>query len=89
VRERVFVCGRHLLDVDRVDLVPIALRRDQRLSQSGIVDPGSPDGVAVAIVTFAPSFSAGTETLTRTASWLAKHIDLHSHAASAGSPTAE
>jgi hypothetical protein len=44
--------------------------------QSGIVDPGSPSGVAVALVAFAPSFSAGTEMITRTASWLKGHLTL-------------
>jgi hypothetical protein len=44
--------------------------------QSGIVDPGSSSGAAVAIVAFAPSFGAGTEMLTRTASWLNHHLAL-------------
>jgi hypothetical protein len=44
--------------------------------QSGIVDPSSPSGVAVALVASAPSFSAGTEMLTRTASWLRGHLTL-------------
>jgi hypothetical protein len=44
--------------------------------QSGIVDPGSSNGAAVAIVAFAPSFGAGTEMLTRTASWLNHHLAL-------------
>jgi hypothetical protein len=44
--------------------------------QSGIIDPGSTNGVAVAIVTQAPDFDAGTETLTRTASWLSHHLNL-------------
>lgn len=57
--------------------------------QSGIVNPGSPDGVAVAIVVSAPSFAAGTETLTRTASWLAKHLASQSHSSSGACPTAE
>jgi hypothetical protein len=57
--------------------------------QSGIIEPGSPNGVAVAIVTSAPSFAAGTETLTRTASWLAKHLGRQSHASSGACPTAE
>ncbi|MGO9762530.1 MAG: hypothetical protein ACLP1Q_14840 [Solirubrobacteraceae bacterium] len=35
--------------------------------QSGIVDPGSSSGAAVAIVNQAPDFGAGTETLTRVA----------------------
>ncbi|HTZ88581.1 MAG TPA: hypothetical protein VMB05_18105 [Solirubrobacteraceae bacterium] len=42
--------------------------------QSGIVDPTSSRGVAVAIVAVAPSFSVGTEMLTRTASWLSRHL---------------
>jgi len=48
--------------------------------QSGIVNPGSSRGAAVAVVAFAPSFSAGTEMLTRTASWLNHHLALTSHA---------
>lgn len=44
--------------------------------QSGIVDPGSSSGVAVAIVNQAPDFGAGTETLTRVASWLNRHLHL-------------
>jgi hypothetical protein len=44
--------------------------------QSGIVDPGTARGAAVAIVAFAPSFGAGTEMLTRTASWLHTHLRL-------------
>lgn len=46
--------------------------------QSGIVDPGSPRGAVVAIVAFAPSFAAGTEMLTRTATWLHEHLRLTS-----------
>jgi hypothetical protein len=46
--------------------------------QSGIIDPDSSDGAAVAIVAFAPSFAAGTEMLTRTASWLNHHLQLSS-----------
>jgi hypothetical protein len=46
--------------------------------QSGIIDPGSSDGAAVAIVAFAPSFATGTEMLTRTASWLNHHLQLSS-----------
>ena len=46
--------------------------------QSGIVDPGSSKGAAVAIVAFAPSFAAGTEMLTRTASWLRHYLRLSS-----------
>lgn len=48
--------------------------------QSGVIDPDSSDGVAVAIVTKAPDFGAGTETLTRVASWLKDHIVLSSRA---------
>jgi hypothetical protein len=48
--------------------------------QTGIVDPGSSDGAAVAIVAFAPSFASGTEMLTRTASWLHDHLQLSSRA---------
>ncbi len=48
--------------------------------QSGIVNPGSSSGAAVAIVAFAPSFGAGTEMLTRTASWLSHHLASTSHA---------
>jgi hypothetical protein len=44
--------------------------------QSGIIDPGSTSGAAVSIVSFAPSFAAGTEVLTRTATWLRAHIAL-------------
>ncbi len=44
--------------------------------QSGIVNPGSSSGAAVAIVAYAPSFSAGTEMLTRIASWLAHNLIL-------------
>lgn len=45
--------------------------------QSGIIDPRSPsNGVAVAIVAFAPSFGAGTEMLTSTATWLRQHLRL-------------
>jgi len=47
--------------------------------QSGIIDPGSSSGAAVAIVDFAPSFSAGTEALTRAASWLNHHLALTPH----------
>lgn len=46
--------------------------------QSGVIDPGSSSGAAVAIVAFAPSFAAGTEMLTRTASWLSHHLQLSS-----------
>lgn len=51
---------------------------DYLVRQSGIVDPGSSSGVAVAIVAFAPSFAAGTEMLTSTASWLRHHLRLSS-----------
>jgi hypothetical protein len=51
--------------------------------QSGIVDPGTSSGAAVAIVAFAPSFGAGTEMLTHTAAWLHDHLHL-SPRASAG-----
>lgn len=44
--------------------------------QSGIIDPGSSRGAVVSIVAFAPSFAAGTETLTQTASWLHDHLRL-------------
>lgn len=44
--------------------------------QSGIIDPGSNDGVAVAIVTKAPDFATGTQTLTRVAAWLKDHVNL-------------
>jgi hypothetical protein len=44
--------------------------------QSGVIDPGSTSGAAVAIVTQAPDFGAGTETLTRVASWLNHHLHL-------------
>lgn len=56
--------------------------------QSGIIDPESSDGTAVAIVAFATSFATGTEMLTRTASWLAKHLVLTPHA-STGCSTGE
>lgn len=55
--------------------------------QSGIIDPGSSSGVAVAIVAFAPSFSTGTEMLTRTASWLAHHLALTPHTSAGCSAT--
>jgi hypothetical protein len=51
--------------------------------QSGVIDPGSPSGVAVAIVTQASDFAAGTETLTRTASWLSHHLHLAARASGA------
>jgi hypothetical protein len=48
--------------------------------QSGIVDVGSSDGVAVAIVAFPPpgsgSFETGTAMVTQTAKWLRKHLRL-------------
>jgi hypothetical protein len=47
--------------------------------QSGIIDPGSSSGAAVAIVAFAPSFSVGTDMLTRTASWLDHNLTLSPH----------
>jgi hypothetical protein len=50
--------------------------------QSGIVDPGSSSGAAVAIVNQAPDFGAGTETLTRIASWLNHHLHLTARASS-------
>ncbi|HTY95473.1 MAG TPA: hypothetical protein VMB91_00410 [Solirubrobacteraceae bacterium] len=53
--------------------------------QSGIVDPGSPDGAAIAIVTRAPDFATGTTTLTRVARWLEHHLRLSSRPA-AGCP---
>lgn len=42
--------------------------------QSGIVSPGSSGGAAVAIVTHAPDFGTGTQTLSRAASWLKQHL---------------
>jgi hypothetical protein len=47
--------------------------------QSGIINPGSSTGAAVAIVAFAPSFGAGTEVLTRAAAWLNHHLALTPH----------
>ncbi len=48
--------------------------------QSGIIDPASPQAVAVSIVTRPPpggdSFSVGTEMVTQTATWLAHHVVL-------------
>jgi hypothetical protein len=44
--------------------------------QSGIIDPGTSKGAVVAIVAFAPSFAAGTEMLTTTATWLNHHLAL-------------
>jgi hypothetical protein len=44
--------------------------------QSGIIDPGSSSGAVAAIVAFAPSFPAGTEMLTTTATWLNQHLVL-------------
>ena len=46
--------------------------------QSGIINPGSPDAVVVAVVDSAPSFSAGTEALSRVSAWLGQHL-AHSH----------
>jgi hypothetical protein len=46
--------------------------------QSGIINPGSSSGAAVAIVAIATSFSAGTERITHTASWLNHHLTLTS-----------
>jgi hypothetical protein len=48
--------------------------------QAGIIAPGSSSGAAVAIVAFAPSFGAGTDMLTRTASWLNHHLAITPHA---------
>ncbi len=53
--------------------------------QSGIIDPGSPKGVAVSIVAYPPaggdSFGTGTEMVTEVAQWLAHQITLKaSHA---------
>jgi hypothetical protein len=42
--------------------------------QSGIINPGSPDAVVVAIVDSAPSFSAGTQTLSTVSAWLGRHL---------------
>jgi hypothetical protein len=42
--------------------------------QSGIVSPGFAGGAAVAIVTAAPDFAQGTETLSRVAAWLERHL---------------
>jgi hypothetical protein len=51
--------------------------------QSGIIDPGSPRGVAVSIVAYPPaggdSFSVGTQMLTSTAQWLRGQLLLQSH----------
>jgi hypothetical protein len=48
--------------------------------QAGIIDPGSPQAVVVAIVALPPSgarsFEIGTEMLTRTAVWLREHLKL-------------
>jgi hypothetical protein len=54
--------------------------------QSGIVDPGSARGAAIAIVASAPSFPVGTELLTRTASWLRHHLALSSRASTGCAP---
>jgi hypothetical protein len=43
--------------------------------QAGIIDVGTPRAVAVAIVALpGGSFASGTETLTRTATWLRRHL---------------
>jgi hypothetical protein len=48
--------------------------------QSGVVDPGSPGGVAVSIVAYPPvggdSFGVGTQMVTQTAQWLSREIVL-------------
>jgi hypothetical protein len=48
--------------------------------QSGLIDPGSPRAVGVAIIAFPPagagSFETGTEMLTRAARWLREHLRL-------------
>lgn len=48
--------------------------------QSGIIDPGSPRGVAVSIVAYPPaggdSFGVGTQMVTQTAQWLAHEVVL-------------
>lgn len=48
--------------------------------QSGIIDPGSSSGAAVAIVAYPPagsdSFEVGTEMVTAAAQWVAKHVVL-------------
>jgi hypothetical protein len=54
--------------------------------QSGIVEPGSSTGAAVAIVAFAPSFTAGTDMLTRIASWLKRHLVLTSRPSAGCNP---
>lgn len=54
--------------------------------QSGIIDPGSSSGAAVAIVAFASSFAAGTDMLTRTASWLNRHLVLQSRSSTGCNP---
>ena len=46
--------------------------------QSGIINPGSPDAVVVAVVDSATSFSAGTEALSRVSAWLGQHL-AHAH----------
>jgi hypothetical protein len=50
--------------------------------QSGIIDPGSPRGVAVSIVAYPPasgdSFSIGTQMVTRAAQWLRGQLLLRS-----------
>lgn len=51
--------------------------------QSGIIDPETSDAVAVAIIAHPPagesSFGAGTEMLTRTATWLRSVVQLAPH----------
>ncbi len=49
--------------------------------QSGIVDPGSPKGVAVSIVAHGNSFAVGTQMVTETAQWLAREIVLQDRGA--------
>jgi hypothetical protein len=48
--------------------------------QSGVIDPGSPRGVAVSIVAHPPaggaSFETGTEMITETAEWLEREVVL-------------
>ena len=54
--------------------------------QSGIIEPGASSGAAVAIVALAPSFAAGTDMLTRTASWLNRHLVLTSRSSAGCNP---
>jgi hypothetical protein len=44
--------------------------------QSGIIEVGTRDAVAVSIVYFAPSFDEGQTALTETAKWLRRHLRL-------------